>query len=492
MRVLLALLIGTSTALAQTPLRPPAMTPVQPETFAVPGSLSNAWADFDGDGDPDLSVSLKGGELRLYRNDGGRFTNVSAAVGLPGADGGEYRGLAWGDYDGNGQLDLYAGSALPKMPSRLYRQQGGRFTNVAPELGLELTGRSSRQNNWVDIDGDGDVDLFTTDRIGVNKLFRNDGGRFTQIFADAPITSAQSTVGACWLDYDADGDLDLFLANQSGKQDQLWRNEGTAGFTDVAPALGVHSPGRARTEGGVGCAIGDFDNNGILDIFVPNYGRNALWRGLPGGRFEAAAAPMGVDVDNHAVGAAFGDYDNDGLIDISVMSYHGNPPNQEPENALFHNEGPRFVNVIDAKSSLNAGDHGTAWVDFDGDGDLDLSITKGYNVTGGHFLYRNDLPVTKARQSIKLLVLDAKGHHTQAGAEVRVYSRRGRLLGASQVHTGGGYGTQHALPVHFGIGVAGSVDVEVRFMGKNGRVVQWQRGVRASAKPVAILRKPGS
>ena len=92
MRVLLALLIGTSTALAQTPLRPPAMTPVQPETFAVPGSLSNAWADFDGDGDPDLSVSLKGGELRQYRNDGGRFTNVSAAVGLPGADGGEYRG----------------------------------------------------------------------------------------------------------------------------------------------------------------------------------------------------------------------------------------------------------------------------------------------------------------------------------------------------------------------------------------------------------------
>jgi hypothetical protein len=75
---------------------------------------------------------------------------------------------------------------------------------------------------------------------------------------------------------------------------------------------------------------------------------------------------------------------------------------------------------------------------------------------------------------------------------VRVYTRRGRLLGASQVHTGGGYGTQHALPVHFGIGVAGLVDVEVRFMGKNGRVVQWQRGVRASAKPVAILRKPGS
>ncbi len=490
MRLALALLIGGAplAALAQAP----AMTPLQTETFSVPGSLSNAWADFDGDGDPDLAVSLKGGEIRLYRNDGGRFTNIGADVGLPGADGGEYRGLAWGDYDGDGQLDLYAGSALPKLPSRLYRQQGGRFTNVAPELGLELTGRSSRQNNWVDIDGDGDVDLFTTDRIGKNRLFRNDQGRFTQIFADAPITSAQSTVGACWLDYDGDGDLDLFLANQSGKQDQLWRNDGAAGFTDVAPALGIHSPGRARTEGGVGCAIGDFDNDGIFDIFVPSYGRNALWRGLPGGTFEAAAERMGVNVDNHAVGAAFGDYDNDGRIDLSVMSYHGEPPNQEPENALFHNQGDRFVNVIDGKSPLNAGDHGTAWVDIDGDGDLDLSITKGYNVTGGHYLFRNDLPAARARQSVQLLVLDSKGRHTQAGAEVRVYAPGGRLIGAGQVQTGGGYGTQHALPVHVGVGNARRVDVEVRFMGPKGQVVQWQRGVRPSAKPIVIRRNAGT
>jgi hypothetical protein len=490
MRMLIAVLLGSfsTVALAQVP----AMTPLQSETFSVPGSLSNAWADFDADGDPDLAVSLKGGEIRLYRNDAGKFTNIAADIGFPGADGGEYRGLAWGDFDGDGQLDLYAGSALPKQPSRLYRQERGRFTDVAPQLGLELIGRSSRQNNWVDIDADGDVDLFTSDRIGPNRLFRNDDGRFTQIFADAPISSAQSTVGACWLDYDADGDLDLFLANQSGKQDQLWRNDGSAGFTDVAPALGIHSPGRAREEGGVGCAIGDFDNDGIFDIFVPSYGRNALWRGLPGGQFEAAAEPMGVNVDNHAVGAAFGDYDNDGRIDLSAMSYHGTPPGQMPENALFHNEGNRFVNVLDEASPLNAGDHGTAWVDIDGDGDLDLSVTKGYNTTGGHFLFRNDLPAETARQSIKVTLVDSQGHHTQAGAEVRVFAPDGRLLGAGQMHTGGGYGTQHILPAHFGIGKTRRVDIEVRFMGRSGQVIQWVRGVRPSRKAIVVRRKSGS
>lgn len=480
----LILLLASTAAVAQAP----AFTPVQPETFSVPGSLSNAWADFDMDGDPDLAVSLKGGEIRLYRNDSGRFTNIGPAMGLPGADGGEYRGLSWGDYDNDGQLDLYAGSALPKLPSHLFRRSGPRFENTAATLGLTLLGRSSRQNNWVDIDGDGDLDLFTTDRIAANKLFRNDAGRFTQIHVDAPITSARSTVGACWLDYDRDGDLDLFLANQSGKEDALFRNDGTA-FVDVAASLGISSPGRARTEGGVGCAIGDYDNDGYLDIFVPNYGKNALWRGQPGGTFIAAAATMGVDMDNHAVGASFGDYDNDGFIDLSVMSYHGEPGQQVPENHFFHNDaGQRFTSVIDEENSLNTGDHGTAFVDYNGDGALDLSITKGYNTTGGHFLFKNGLAPAKARQSLQLIVVDAKGHHTQAGAEVRIFTPAGKLLGTSQVHTGSGYGTQHATPVHFGLGTNTRVTIEVTWMSQSGRTTQTLKNIRPAPKPITIRR----
>lgn len=480
----LAALLSSASVGAQAP----GFTSVQPDTFSVPGSLSNAWADFDGDGDLDFAVSLKGGEIRLYRNDGGRFTNIGVQMGLLGADGGEYRGLSWGDFDNDGKLDLFAGSSLPKNPSRLFRNDGDRFDDVAPALGLTLLGRSSRQNNWVDIDGDGDLDLFITDRIGANKLFRNDGGSFVQIHVDAPVSAARSTVGACWLDYDQDGDLDLFLANQSGKPDSLFRNDGDA-FVDVAANLGINSPGRARNEGGVGCAVGDFDNDGFLDIFVPNYGRNALWRGQVGGRFMAAAAETGVDVDNHAVGAAFGDVDNDGFIDLSVMSYTGEVGKQVPENRLFvNNKGRNFANVLGEDSPLNTGDHGTVFVDFNGDGALDLSVTKGYNVTGGHFLFQNALPAARAGQSLQLLVLDAKGHYTQAGAEVRVFSPSGALLGTAQVPTGGGYGTQHAIPVHFGLGDARSVDVEISFMSKDGRVVQRLKGVRPSAKPIVVRR----
>ncbi len=171
------------------------------------------------------------------------------------------------------------------------------------------------------------------------------------------------------------------------------------------------------------------------------------------------------------------------------MSYTGEVGKQVPENRLFvNNKGRNFANVLGEDSPLNTGDHGTVFVDFNGDGALDLSVTKGYNVTGGHFLFQNALPAARAGQSLQLLVLDAKGHYTQAGAEVRVFSPSGALLGTAQVPTGGGYGTQHAIPVHFGLGDARSVDVEISFMSKDGRVVQRLKGVRPSAKPIVVRR----
>lgn len=489
-----ALLAGAALLLvAAGPAKDPPFAPVQPELLGMPGSLSNAWADFDNDGDLDLAVSLKSGEIRLYSNAKGALTSVGPAMGLPAA-GGEFRALSWGDFDGDGWIDLLAGSSLPEKPTAVFRNQAGkRFENVAAEIGLTIPGRASRQNNWIDYDNDGDLDLYATNRMGPNQLFRNDGGKFVQVFADGGPTVFRSTVGACWLDYDKDGDLDLFLANQSGKADSLYRNDGAA-FVDVAPQLGMDQPARSPQDGGVGCAVGDYDNDGALDLFVPNYGHNTLWRGDGKGGFTNVAAAMGVGLENHAVGAAWGDYDNDGFVDLSVMSYEGPPNQQTPLDSLFHNDGGKgFTNVLTKGGPLDAGDHGVVWVDYDRDGALDLSVTRGYSPVGGHFLFRNLLPKAQARQSLQVTVLDAKGRFTQPGAEVRVYGPGGKLLGTGQVSTGGGYGAQGATPVHFGLPGASKVTVEVTFMSTSGRKAQTVRNVDIAAfagKSLVVRRAP--
>ena len=117
---------------------------------------------------------------------------------------------------------------------------------------------------------------------------------------------------------DGDGKLDLFLADQSGAADAMFRNDGTT-FVDVAPRLGMTGPPRTKDEGGVGCAVGDYDNDGRLDLFVANYGRNQLYHNNGDGTFTDMAKQLGVDVENHAVSADWGDYDNDGYLDLMVI-----------------------------------------------------------------------------------------------------------------------------------------------------------------------------
>jgi hypothetical protein len=452
---------------------------VQRELLAVAHSLSNAWGDFDNDGDLDLAVSLGTGEVRLYRNDAGTLVSVGARLGVPQAGGHELRGLSWGDFDRDGDIDLLGGATAADKPTMVLRNDAGaRFVDVAEAIGLTIRGRSARQTNWIDYDNDGDLDVYASNRTGDNRLFRNDGGRFTHVFVGVGPSDPRPTVGACWLDIDADGDLDLYLANQSGAADAMWRNDGTS-FTDVAAKLGMTGPPRTKAEGGVGCAVGDYDNDGDFDIFAPNYGRNLLYRNNGNGTFSEVGKALGVGVDNHAVGADWGDYDNDGDLDLSVASYVGAPGAQTPLNALFRNDGGKgFTNVLNQGSLLNAADHGIQFVDYDNDGGLDLSVTDGYGESGGHFVFRNTIADEAKRRSLSVLVLDATGHQTRFGAEVRLFDAAGRLLASRQVVTGGGYNTQRAGPVHFGLTSLAPVRIEVTFMTTAGRRTQTLTDVR--------------
>src|SRR5882757_797587 len=242
---------------------------VQPEVYRQPLALSAAWADFGNDGWLDLAVAYLSGEVRLYRNDKGVFVNVGEALGLP-VKGDSARGVAWGDYDGDGYPDLYVGTLVEPIPTRSYlyhNEHGTGFVEVASQMGVDDPGSSSRQANWIDYDNDGHLDLFVANRIETNHLFRNDGMRFRDVTKEVGLRDVRRTVGACWFDMDHDGHLDLFIGNQDGDTDGVFRNNG-GHFVDIALELHMDRPGRRLGVGSNMCSVGDYDNDGQLDLFL--------------------------------------------------------------------------------------------------------------------------------------------------------------------------------------------------------------------------------
>jgi hypothetical protein len=478
-----------------TPEPESGFVPVQADEFAVPGSLAIAWADFDGDGALDFAVSTKDRAVILYRQTDEGFVDVTVETGLP-EQLEEIRGLAWGDYDGDGWPDLIAGSSVFPDPTRSYvfRNTGGRFEEVAEQIGLTVPGRFSRQASWVDVDNDGRLDLYAADRGGPNRLLMQDAsGRFEALEDDTGVQDARRTVGACWFDFTRNGRLDLFLANQSGDTDALWRNDGDGRFTDIAPELGLDSAGRVAGEGGVGCALGDYTGNGHFDIFVAAYGANLLYRNNGDGSFSEVAEAAGVAGPQYAVAAAWADFDNDGRLDLLVIGYeYGADRVQIPDNRLFRNTEAGFQDVTADHPGINRGTHGVEWVDFDQDGAVDLSVTKGYGDEGGHFVFRNLLPDDVRARGLNVFAASADGRSAVPGAEIHVYAADGRLAASRLMNTGGGYNSQSAVPVHLAVPNGGPVAVEAVFPGPDGRITARIDGVDPAelAGRSLVIRRP--
>ena len=463
----------------------PAFELVQPDLFAAAGGQASAWADTDGDGDLDYFVAFRGRPNRFYRNDHGTFREVAAEVGL--ADNQETRAAAWGDFDADGDPDLFIGFADPTVPARVYRneQQGTRFTNVAAAIGVTLRG-VARQPTWVDYDGDGDLDLFAAFRDVANKLLRNDSGRFVDVTAASGIGDTRKTVSAVWWDFDRDGDLDLFTANQEGEANGLYQQD-RGRFTDVAVAMGVAGTPRPPADGGVGPSVADFDLDGDFDLFVANYGASALYRSEAGQPFTEVSKASGIDLNGHGVTSAWGDLDNDGRPDLYVGNFIAGQPLYR--DALFINRGATggFAEALPDVILKHDATHGVQFVDFDGDGRLDLSLTNNDPAGGGHPLLRNIAPARG--RSFFVSVTDAAGRQTLAGSEVRVYQPRTRhLLAAALVDAGSGYCSQNLMPSHLGVPEAwqGRVDVEVTAIVGGRRRVTTVKGV----DPAAHLRRP--
>lgn len=477
-------LFGALTMGAVATSQPPlALRAVHAEQFAATGSLVNAAADVDGDGDLDLFVGFNGTPNRLYRNDGARFTEIGAAAGI--ADARATRAAAFGDWDGDGDPDLLVGFA-PGGGSvlRLYRNEGGRFTDVTASAGVALDSGAVRQPVWVDMDSDGDLDLFVAFRDRPNALFRNDGGRFTDIAPQIGLADPRRSVGAVWADLDADGDLDVLVGNMDGDANGVFRNE-QGHFTDVAEAWGLAWGGRApreATNGTVRPCVADVNGDGRLDIITANYGPPGLFL-ADGTGWRDAGASWGVAVDGRYDSCALADVDHDGRLDLylnGTVTQGRNWPDY-----LYRQQNGRFVNAIPTDVAAVAADHGVQWHDFDGDGAADLALTG----QGPHAMFANALPAAVARRSLRVRVFDARGRATRAGAEVRVYAAGTRtLLGTALVDAGSGYDAQSDAPVHIGLARNGRVDVEVTWPANGVRQVTYARGIAVDGRRVLEVR----
>jgi len=314
-------------------------------------------ADVDGDGDLDLFAPRRWDPASLYQNDGtGRFREITAEAGLAGLD--EARAGYFFDADNDGDSDALV---LTSRRMHFFENRDGRFTDVSERSGFHYMRTDGLSGAGVaDYDGDGRLDFYVVNygdpRQGpelayfdaangyFNKLFRNEGGL---VFADETgpagldVDNTRWSFSALWADVDDDGAPDLYVVNDYGPN-QLFRNRGDGTFEDVTAAAGVTDAGT-----GMGVSWGDVDNDGRMDLYVSNMRSyagerlahaqefpgdeaareqvrhfakgNTMLRNVGGGHFEEVEASGAVDA-KWAWGSAFTDYDNDGDLDLYVTN----------------------------------------------------------------------------------------------------------------------------------------------------------------------------
>lgn len=478
-----AMLAALALGAVAVPQLPVSLKAVQPELFAAPNSLVNALADVDGDGDLDLFVGFNGTPNRLYRNEAGLFTDIAADAGL--ADARATRAAAFGDWDGDGDADLLVGFA-PGAGSvlTLYRNDRGQFRDVTDATGLSLDAGAVRQPVWVDVDGDDDLDLFVAFRDRANALYRNDNGHLHDVAGEVGLADTRRSVGAVWADLDADGDLDVVVGNMDGDANGVFRND-NGRFTDVADAWKLAWGGRApreATNGTVRPCVADVNGDGRFDMVTANYGPPGLFLASDTGWTDASAA-WGIAADGRYDSCALADLDHDGQLDLylnGTVTQGRNWPDY-----LYRQTNNRFTPIIPTNIAAVAADHGVQWHDINGDGTADLLLTG----QGPHPVFANQLPDSLARRSLRVRVLNVRGHATRAGAEVRVFAAGTReLLATGLVDAGSGYDTQSDAPVHLGLARGGRVDVEITWPSRGERRITVRRNIPVNGRAVVEVR----
>ena len=493
-----------------------------PETY---GSGA-AFLDYDGDGFLDIYL-VNGGRLpglssaplarnALYRNRGdGTFVDVTEQTGT--GDTGYGMGVAVGDYDNDGDVDLYVTNY---GPNRLYRNQGMEQSPVFCDVtALAAVGDSGwgSSTSFADVDNDGCLDLYvgnyldypmtdplecrfanTDERIYCapdkfssqkDRLYHNGGSESGWVFEDWTDTAgldyaAGKELGVLFTDYDLDGDQDLYLANDM-TANMLFRNDGGCfSKKGLISGTGLNIDGKAQA--GMGVDVADVDLDGKLDLFVCNFQweSNTLYLNTGGGFFMDTSVEAGLTKVSMAYlgfGTGFLDCDNDGDSDLFVANGHVYDnaekilpgENYAQRNQLLVNQGDgRFVESLNAGPGLELVEvsRGAALGDYDNDGDVDILVT---NSNSRATLLRNDGGNDNHWLGIGLSGVSS--NRNGIGARVTVVA--GERTQIREVRSGGSYMSAHDLRLLIGTGVHLRVErVEVRWP---SGVVQELKNVQA-------------
>ncbi len=418
------------------------------------------FADLDDDGDPDvIALGRSDGLIGIYENSGtGYFTDRSSGNGVPLFPGAS--GLASADYDGDGDLDLYITNV--SGPNLLLRNDGAfTFTDTTAAAGVD-DGAQGEGPAWGDYDGDGWLDLYLPNysvaasaNPGPNRLYRNQGdGTFVDVLGATGMDGDGYTFQARFLDYDEDGDADLYISNdrcvETTITNRLWQNNGGA-FTEVTSASQT-----GACIFSMGVAVGDFDRDLTQDLYATNlpFG-NPLYLNQGNGMFTESAATAGVGSFAIGWGAIFFDFDNDAHQELYVC-------NDDAANRLYNHDGVwPSVDQANGYGVTSTAYHsfGSAVADIDDDGDLDLLVS---NKPANIQLFVNKQG--DQNNWVKFRVVGEAPNRFAVGAKVKI--RTGVIEQVREVHSGTSYKSQDALPLHFGVEPATNVDeIEVTWPG---------------------------
>ncbi len=412
------------------------------------------WGDFNGDGYLDLFVvnnMTSNKNNFLYMNNGdGSFTKITSGVAVN--DGGSSYGCTCGDYDTDGKLDLCVSNYGEN--NFLYHGNGdGTFTKITSGA-IVNDGGNSTGCAWGDYDNDGYIDLFVCNRNQPNFLYHNNGnGTFTKITSGSIVTDNSNSGGCAWGDYDNDGYIDLFVANGGPAVNFLYHNNGNGTFTKITT-----DPIVSESANHTGGSWGDYNNDGYLDLFVTcgliGTGYDNLYLNNGNGTFTKITTDPIVTYNHWAGGAGWMDFNNDGYLDMFVGGYDG-------VNLLFVNNGNGSFTRIDTGAVVNDGNYkmGAAWGDYNNDGAIDLFVARNNYFGGNNVLYKNN---GNSNKWINIKCVGMVSNKSGIGAKVFVKavinSTSIKQMKEISAQTGGSNSGQSGLNAVFGLGNATIID----------------------------------